>query len=323
MNDSLQATILIPTYNRADYLKKCLDAIAHLHADRRSFEVVVVDNNSTDKTREVVTDFANAHADIAVRYVLELEQGVSNARNRGVKESAGEVICLLDDDSPPDPEWLAQLMEQFDDPSVGVAGGPSILDFQGRAVPPWLKGDLKGLISGYGLPFTTPTQVTRWEQFPLSCNMGIRKKALNEVASFRGDLGRIGHVKLTGGETDLTNRIHKAGWKIMYVPGAKVMHLVSPERLEKSYIYKIGYGHAASHIILTSSAKPLMALRWLASDTWYATRRFFWFILSLLQRKPLWFDDYMRFWMIYKRIPLRIKALLFGKSAIGTSPAKR
>jgi GT2 family glycosyltransferase len=140
--------------------------------------------------------------------------------------------------------------------------------------------------------------------------MAVRRDALDQVEAFRGDLGRIGAVKLTGGETDLINRIHKAGWKVIYVPAAGVRHIVSAERLEKSYIYKIGYGHAASHVILTSDSRPFMVLRWFASDIWYATRRLFWLVLALVKRKQLWFDDYMHFWMIANRIPIRFKALL-------------
>lgn len=307
MENFVRASIIIPTYNRAGYLAKCLDALVLLNTDPMLFEILVIDNNSTDDTCKVVRDFATAHPNLLVRYVMEEKQGVSRARNRALAEARGEILYFLDDDSPPIPEWLNYLEAAFDDPQVGCAGGPSVLDFQGQPVPPWLRGDMQGLISGYGLPFDKPTPLSRWDQFPLSCNMALRKEAIAHLDAFRDDLGRIGSVKLTGGETEMINRIHKSGWKIIYVPKAIVHHMVSPERLEKAYLYKIGYGHAASHIVLTSDPRPLMILRWFAIDGWYATRRFFWLIISLLQRKPLWFDDYMRFWVVAMRIPLRMK----------------
>jgi GT2 family glycosyltransferase len=139
--------------------------------------------------------------------------------------------------------------------------------------------------------------------------MAIRRKVFAEIKPLRVDLGRLGRKLLTGAETELINRICKAGWKVMYIPNAQVYHQIPPERLDKSYIYRIGHGFAASHVILTSDPNPLVVLRWFASDFWYSCRMFFRLIVALLQRKTLWFDDYMRFWIIAQRIPFRIKSL--------------
>lgn len=313
MTNGLQATILIPTYNRDSVLPLCLEAIAALNTDPQLFEVIIIDNNSTDRTREFVSAFADVHPNLSIRLVVETRQGVSNARNRGLAEARGEFIYFLDDDSPPTREWFNLLQASFHDPSVGCAGGPSNLDFQGQIVPPWLQGDLQGLISGYGLSFTKPTPVSKWEQFPLSCNMAIRKAALANLAPFRNDLGRIGETKLTGGETELIDRIHRAGWTILYVPDAEVLHIVPPERLAKSYLYKIGYGHAVSHIIRTADSRLSTSLSWFVSDAWYVTRRLLWLIFALLRGKPNWFDDYMCFWMAAIRLPLRAKAVWKGR----------
>lgn len=306
----MKASIIIPTHNRADVLLLCLGAVSRLKTDPSSFEVLVVDNLSTDNTKDVCIGFAKKHPNLSVRYIFESTQGVSYARNRGVKEAQGEIICLLDDDSPPTPEWLDHLLQPFSDPTVGCAGGQSIPDFQGQQVPDWLKGDLRGLLSGYGLPFNEPTPVSRWEHYPLSCNMAIQRKLFDELGYFRIDLDRTGTQALAAGDTEMADRIHKAGWKVMYVPNAPVRHIVSPGRLTKAHIYRIGRGLAESHVILTADSNPLHILRWFASDMWYALRMFFWFIVALIKRKSLWFDDYMRFWMVAMRIPLRMKALI-------------
>jgi GT2 family glycosyltransferase len=306
----MQASIIIPTHNRAEILLLCLEAVSRLEADSSSFEVIIVDNLSTDHTKDACTAFADSHPNLTVRYIFEGTQGVSYARNRGVKDTRGEIICLLDDDSPPTPKWLDALLQPFSDPKVGCAGGPSVPDFQGQQVPDWLKGDLQGLLSGYGLPFKEPTPVSRWEHYPLSCNMAIRKKLFDELGYFRTDLDRTGNQALAAGDTEMADRIHKAGWKVMYVPDAPVNHFVPPGRLTKTHVYRIGRGLAESHIILTSERNPVRILRWFASDTWYALRMFYWFIFALAKRKSLWFDDYMRFWMVAIRIPLRMKALI-------------
>jgi GT2 family glycosyltransferase len=306
----MRASIIIPTHNRAEVLLLCLEAVSRLKADRSSFEVLVVDNRSSDHTKAACAAFTDTHPDMSVRYIFESTQGVSYARNRGVKESRGEIICLLDDDSPPTPEWLDSLLRPFSDPMTGCSGGQSVPDFQGQQVPDWLKGDLQGLLSGYGLPFSEPTPVSRWEHYPLSCNMAIRRALFDKLGYFRTDLDRTGNQALAAGDTEMADRIHKAGWKVMYVPDAPVNHLVSPGRLTKAHIYRIGRGLAESHIILTSDRNPLRIVRWFASDIWYALRMFYWFVVALVKRKSLWFDDYMRFWMVAMRIPLRVKALV-------------
>ena len=136
--------------------------------------------------------------------------------------------------------------------------------------------------------------------------MAVRRELFSELGLFRTDLDRKGDEVLAAGETELIDRIAKAGWKVVYTPDARVSHSVTADRLEKSYLFKIGRGLAASHVILTSEPTPRKVLRWLASDTWYAMRMFCRLAVAILLRKDLWFDDYMRFWMVAMRLPIRL-----------------
>jgi glycosyltransferase involved in cell wall biosynthesis len=309
----MQASVIIPTYNRAKYLPLCLEAVASQRSDPQIFEIIVVDNNSTDNTPEIVQNFSQSHPQLIVRYICEIAQGVSYARNRGVEHARGEIICFLDDDSPPSPDWLTEILIGFEDPSIGCVGGPSILDYQGQQIPSWLSGDLQAHLSAYGLPYTEPTQVTYWEHFPLSCNMAIRKNVFRDLGRFRVDLDRSGGQVLAAGDTEMASRIHKAGLKVVYLPNATVRHIVPKERLKKSHIYRICRGLAISHILLTTDPRPHMILRWFASDLWYATRMFFRLALSLVQKKPLWFDDYIRLWTVSMRLPIRLKMVFLER----------
>lgn len=318
---TLQASIIIASYDRANYLAMCLEALAVQTADRTTFEILIIDNCSTDNTSEVIRGFIESFPEMQVRYLFETEQGASRARNRGIRLANGELLCFLDDDTIASPDWLVNIVRGFADPSVGCVGGPAILDFQGRTVPPWLRGDLKGLLSGYGLRYCEPTEITRVAEYPFLCNMAIRKTVLDSVGLLRTDLGPTGNNLVVGEETELTERIRQAGWKVMYLPEARVLHLVSPERLEKPYIYRSSTRLAVTHIYLTWDTRFYMILRWFASDGWYATRRLFWFVLALLQRNPLWFDEYIRFWMVAKRVPLRLEALIRGKTSISMPKA--
>jgi GT2 family glycosyltransferase len=310
MSDILQASIIIPTYKRAAYLSKCLAAVAALQTDPATFEVIIVDNNSPDNTQDVSLKFAQAHPGLQVRYLYETEQGYTAANNRGVAEARSELLCFLDDDSPPETDWLNALLEPFKDPQVGCTGGPSILNYQGQEVPLWLRGTLAGMISGYVLPYAEPTPVSLWTELPLGCNMAIRRSVFADIGFFRTDLGKSGDNLRAGGETQLIERIYQAGWKIMYVPGAKVHHFVSPERLDVSYIYRRGRGLAETYVVLTADTRLSKVAGWFVSDLKHASHMFFWLMVALVKRKQLWFDDYMRFWIAAQRLPLRLKIFL-------------
>jgi GT2 family glycosyltransferase len=311
----MNASIIIATYNRAAYLSRCLEALAALETDPTMFEIIIVDNNSSDNTREVVQGFVQEHPTLSIHYLFEKEQGAALARNSAIAEASGEILCFLDDDTVPTSGWLSAIAAGFADPGVGCVGGPAILDFQGRERPPWLLGDLQGLLSGYGLLYTEPTAISKIAEYPFLCNMAVRRSVLAEVGSFRPDLGRSGGSLLAGEETELVDRMYKAGWRVMYLPDAKVWHLVAPERLDKQYIYRVGMGLAATHVYLTSRRQVYYIIRWFASDAWYATRMLFKLLVAIVQRRALWFDDYMRFWMVAQRIPVRFRALLNGYTA--------
>jgi GT2 family glycosyltransferase len=140
--------------------------------------------------------------------------------------------------------------------------------------------------------------------------LAIRRSLFTQVGNFRSDLDRSGRRALAAGDTEMADRIKKAGWKILYAPDACVRHLISPERMTKAYIYKIGRGLAESHVILTGDAKPAGFLRRLSSDFLYALRMGIHLVSALLYRKTFWFDDYIRFWIVAIRIPLRVAAVL-------------
>ena len=320
MTMSLGASVIVRTYNRASYLSICLDALAAQTADRTTFEIIVVDNNSTDDTQDVVQGFARSHPTLRVRYVLETRRGTSYANNCGVLAASGEILCFTDDDAAPSPGWLKALIETFADADVGCAGGPIELDYQGQERPPWFQGSLQGLLSGRKLPYDEPTPLSSITEFPFGCNMAFRRSVFADLGLFRTDLGPSGGRRLVGEETEMIERVHSAGWNIMYLPDASVRHLVPPERLRKSYIYRAGWALAASHVILTRDHRPHMVARWFASDMWYATRLFFKLATTIIRRRRFWFDDYIPFWIVVHRIPIRANALVRGHLASKREP---
>src|SRR3954471_4782626 len=104
---TIKVTVAIPTYNRADFLRQTLAGIAAQQFPREHFEVLVIDNNSTDHTAAVVAEFANERP--APRYLREEKQGLDHARNRALAEARGEIVVFGDDDILVKPDWLAQM----------------------------------------------------------------------------------------------------------------------------------------------------------------------------------------------------------------------
>jgi len=300
-------SVIITTYKRADYLRKCLEAVATQVIDPSMYEVIVVDNNSQDGTESTVFEFAHLHPEINIRYILELSQGTSFARNCGIQTASGDYLCFTEDDAAPHPDWLVNLVAVLREFDAGCAGGPIELDYQGQEKPLHLQGELQGLLGCFKLPYERPTPVSTWTEYPWGGNMGFRRDVFSDIGLFNIELGPSGERRLTAEETEFIDRACKRGWKIMYVPSARVRHFVPPERLEKSHLYRVGRGLASSHVFLTSKPGIVRTVRWYASDLWYSIRMFIKLLLAIFQGKRLWFDDYMRFWMVALRIPMRFR----------------
>ena len=118
-------SIIICTYNREKYIGPLLDSISKNDYPTSDYEIILVDNNCTDNTRGVCEQFVATHPEIRLRYVVETEQGLSAARNKGIKEAKGEVIIYVDDDALVDTDYIRIYAEHFAvHPDTMAAGGP-------------------------------------------------------------------------------------------------------------------------------------------------------------------------------------------------------
>ena len=151
-------SVVIPTRNRAEFLATALESIADQNLSPDQFEVLVIDNGSTDRTKDVVDEMQSRLANL--RCIYAAEPGLHVGRHRGLKEAAGDVLVYADDDIRAMPRWLSTLADIFSDPAVAMAGGNNIPDFQGP-VPSWLDtlwsepqndGQMIGSLSVLSLP---------------------------------------------------------------------------------------------------------------------------------------------------------------------------
>ncbi|HET7694285.1 MAG TPA: glycosyltransferase [Vicinamibacterales bacterium] len=261
---AVDATVLIPTYNRARLLDETLLSLRGLRvrADR-TWNAIVVDNNSSDDTRTVVERHARGFP-VPLRYVFEAQQGRSSALNAGLASADGTIVAMTDDDVRVDEGWLeaacAALLDAGD-PSIAYAGGP-VSPIWEADPPPWLdltRGDLWGTIAIQdhgGEPFVYDDR----RRVPLGANMAARRSLFDRIGAFRADLGRSSGRLVMGQEVpELLMRARAAGLRGVYVPAMHVRHHIPARRLERAYFRRWWFGKGVSRSALERS-RPVTEL---------------------------------------------------------------
>ena len=247
-----RATVLIATYNRAARLDETLTSIRALRLkDGRNWDVIVVDNNSTDETRAVVERQARDFP-VPLRYLFEPRQGRSSALNMGIGASHADIVAMTDDDVRVEPGWLDAACDALEDPAVSYAGGP-VSPIWGAPPPAWLdlsRGDLWGTIAiqNHGdLPFSYEDA----RKVPLGANMAARRSLFEAIGGFRTDLGRSSGRLVLGQEVpELLMRARAAGLRGVYLPVMRVHHHIPAARLTRAYFRRWWYGKGVSRSAL-------------------------------------------------------------------------
>lgn len=222
---------IICTHNRDEYLGAAIDSL--LHQDFADYEVIVVDNASTDTTRQVV-EARMPHPQL--HYVYEPTLGLSVARNTGAQTAQGHILAYLDDDAEASVGWLNALWRIFDgDEQVAIAGGKVTLIWPpGRTPPRWLSLNMSGNLGAYDLG-NQRVSITEPGLTPRGLNYAIRKDFLERIHGFDPNLGRVGKNLLSNEELYMTQKALEMGYRVIYDPDALVAHNVAPSRLAPSW----------------------------------------------------------------------------------------
>lgn len=240
-------TVIICTYNRAGNLPRCLEALTRQRGlEGHEWEVLIVDNNSSDDTPRVVEDLART-LPIRVRSVRETEQGLNYARNRGIRESDSTWFSYVDDDILVSENWLASLIQSFEINDADAVGGRIHLD-PSIKLPEWIRPDTDMLgFLGYQDFGDEPLRLDGHYRYPFGGNMAFNRRVVERIGYFDPKLGRKGAGRkrselFKGAETDYFHRLAASGEpRIFYAPGAIVYHQVMPFQLRKQYFRTIHF----------------------------------------------------------------------------------
>jgi glucosyl-dolichyl phosphate glucuronosyltransferase len=242
----MKITVILCTYNRCQTLARALESAAALRLPESvEWEVLVVDNNSTDQTRQVIEGFCCRYPG-HFRYLFEKRQGKSYALNAGIQEARGDVLAFTDDDVTFEPTWLQNItacLERGD--SVG-AGGRTYPQ-EAFSAPRWL-----GLGNPHALgPFAMfdlggePGELT---EPPFGNNMAYRREAFEKYGGFRTELGPRPGSEIRGEDTEFGQRLLSAGERLRYEPSAIVYHAVPAHRIQKAYFLDWWFDKARAEI---------------------------------------------------------------------------
>lgn len=232
-------TAIICTYNRAKYIGPLLESIAANDLAKEEYEILLVDNNCTDNTREVCEAFAEAHKDVNFRYVVEPEQGLSAARNKGIKEAKGDLIVYIDDDALVDEWYLRTIVEYLNaHEDIDAVGGPIIPMYETEE-PKWMAYHTKELVTGYLYqgekvgPFK--------KRYPGGGNAAFRAKVFERIGLFNTNLGRKGNGLMGSEEKDIFDKMQTHNMQVLYLPKMILHHIIPQSKLEADYFNRLTF----------------------------------------------------------------------------------
>lgn len=242
----MKLSVIIPTRNRCDLLRKTLESILHQTMDKEFFEVIVVDNGSIDNTKQVVEKFKDS---LSLIYFYEPKPGLHEGRHAGLRNSRSEILVYADDDIEAFPEWLETIYNIFQkNEKIGLVGGKNLPKFE-TSPPFWIlekwniihhnKGHLMGELSLLDLG-DSEKEISPYYVF--GCNFSVRKSIIVDAGGFHPDGMPFELIRFRGdGETYISEYIAKSDYVAWYHPKASIYHFVPKDRMTEDYFFKRNY----------------------------------------------------------------------------------
>jgi glycosyltransferase involved in cell wall biosynthesis len=255
MDNDVNISIIICTYNRCDSLRRTLDSLAALQSPPDvCYELLVVDNNSSDGTRVVVESYTSKFL-CPVRYMFEPTPGLSHARNTALRLAHGEILAWTDDDVLVDPDWLAAIHAAFSDSQVACIGG-KVLPLWAVPPPPWLSP--KNYAAIVAIDLGDEPIVLQSDRI-VGANFAVRAEMFRRYGSFRPDFGATPTNVGSAEDLEFVSRLISGGEKVLYQPDMVVQHQVPKSRMIASYHFRRHYDEG-KHDAMTMGQHPARSL---------------------------------------------------------------
>lgn len=276
-------SVIVCTYNRQEYLPNCLKHLANQSADNKDFEVLIIDNNSTDNTENIASDFIKSHPEVNAHYFCEMNQGHTFARNRGINEAKGRILSFIDDDAFVDHDFIKEIQLYFDHhDEVSAIGGKILPVYEGQH-PKWMSKYLLTLVSA--LDMGNSPKKFKGSKFPIGANMAFRAEVFEKYGHFNTDLGRRGSGLEGGDEKEVFLRLKRENEEIHYVPKVRVDHIIPEKRLTMEYIKGLGIGVGSSEKRRVTNSGFTETVKKIISETIKVGATFMLFFFYFVQGK--------------------------------------
>ncbi|PWB59922.1 MAG: glycosyl transferase family 2 [Nitrosomonadales bacterium] len=235
----MKLSLSICTHNHLPALQQTLAGLQGLLRPEGPWELLIVDNASTDGTGAWLAQGGWQRLDIGCRVVQEIRLGVAHARNRALVEAKGEYVVFLDDDETPEPDWLVNLERVIDAHQPAAIGGRIRAHLPGGR-PDWLTDELLGFLGE--LDYGPVERALTGASTPIfTGNAVFHRQTVLDVGGFDGNLGRRGNIQSGGEDTELYRRLVKLKKPVYWAPRAVIHHRIESWKLRRSYFLQLHY----------------------------------------------------------------------------------
>ncbi len=260
LTDPFDISVIICTYNRCDLLKKSIESVLSQDCGQVRYELIIVDNNSSDQTRQLCESFLS-QSSIPMRYIFEPQQGVAYARNTGMAQAKAPLFAFSDDDVCISRNWIASIKRAFDE-------HPEIDGIGGKVLPKWQEEPPKWLTRKHWTPLAlqdygdAPIRIHAGNTLCLiTANLALRREVFEHIGLFSPTLQRVKNSIGSMEDHELHLRLWQANYQEMYIPDVVVKALVQSERLTKEYHRKWYKGHGYFYALLRDQEFERSSLR--------------------------------------------------------------
>lgn len=273
-------SIIVCTYNRAGILRECLNSLANQSADTSEYEVLVVDNNSIDNTKEVIREFEERYQNF--RYAFEQEQGLGSARNRGAKEAHAEWLFYIDDDAKVPFKTIEKAIYDIEKFDFGCLGGRYIAWYKDKKPPQWLP-------EGFGTKELLRDSVGEINEGYLSGGVFlIKKSVLQDIGYFPNHIGMKGNKTAYGEETHLQNKLMEKGYKRGFDPEIIIEHLVAEYKYSVLWHLKRNYAAARDGVFIWPATRP-KKIKTVLKEFFVNLKKFSW----IFRKKDYYYQNFI------------------------------